>query len=453
LPIQTENADPVSQAIFLARDVAADIDVVLITHYPDVETLDTFRPGETDLQAVLAVNRAVALEMLDAGVDVLVQRADRAAFRRWMLDREDTAENRRAWIDRGRLMRGTAALEVLGLAAPAAPQQEVFGKAPGPIADRLLAAYAEEDSGAFDALVQALMAAGRTDVLDLAVRKLGEREGDEAGDGLNWVLLVAAEGAAIGPSGWAELVALPVALPIGDAPDGEELVQGLIASGALAESEELRLLPGWRSPDALTELSFAAVRRVLHDLVDGKPPRDLPTGDTDDLARSGFGVLIGLRIDWAIPVWDEIEAAGGLEEETDDADDAETPEEASQSALFDRWRGRVFQESQGCVPLNLVAFSQVANEIADFLAEAGAQTGGLEEIRAFVDACRHRAGGEEIVCHASVVAEALELSIATEAGQFLDRLTMPASRLPTRAAEMRPLIGAFVRLAQDDPDR
>jgi hypothetical protein len=47
----------------------------------------------------------------------------------------------------------------------------------------------------------------------------------------------------------------------------------------------------------------------------------------------------------------------------------------------------------------------------------------------------------------------LELSIATEAGQLLDRLTMPASRLPTRAAEMRPLIGAFVRLAQDDPDR
>jgi hypothetical protein len=446
LPIATEHEDAVSQAITLAREIAPDIDVVLITHYPDVETLDTFRPGETDLRTVLAVNRAVALEMLDAGVEILVQR--------WMSNRDDTHENRRAWIDRGRLLRGPAASEVLGLAAPTAAPREVFGKAPGPIADRLLEAFGDEDSGEFDGLVQALMAAGRTDVLDLAVRKLAEREGDEAGDSLNWVLLVAAEGAAIGPSGWAELVALPVALPAGDAPDGEELVKGLIGSGALAEGEELRLLPGWRSPDAIAELSFVAVRRVLRDLVDGKPPRDLPTGDTDDLARSGFAVLLGLRIDWAVPVWEEIEAAGGLPDETDDDDDddGETADEARQAALFDLWRGRVFQESQGCVPLNRVAFSQVANEIADFLAEAGAQTGGLEEIRDFVEACRHRASGDEVVCHANVVADALELSFYTEAGQLLDRLTMPASRLPTRAEEMRPLIGAFVRLMQDKED-
>jgi hypothetical protein len=120
---------------------------------------------------------------------------------------------------------------------------------------------------------------------------------------LNWVLLVAAEGAAIGPSGWTELVALAVALPAGDVPDGEVLGRGLIESGALPDSEELRLLPGWRSPDALAELSFGAVRRVLRDMADGKPPRDLPPGDTDELARRGFGVLLGLRIDWAIPVW------------------------------------------------------------------------------------------------------------------------------------------------------
>jgi hypothetical protein len=453
LPIQTERQDQVTDAIDLARETAPDIDLVLITHYPDVETLDTFRPGETDLQTVLAVNRAVAAEMRDAGVEVLVQRADRAAFRRWMSERDDTAENRRAWIDRGRLLRGAAALEVLGLNVPAASPREVFGKAPGPIADLLLDAFGDEDSGEFDALVQDLMAAGRTDVLDLAVRKLGEREGDEAGDGLNWVLLVAAEGAAIGPSGWAELVALAAALPAGDLPDGEELGQGLIASGAIDESEELRLLPGWRSPDALAELSFVAVRRVLLDLVDGKAPRDLPTGDTDDLARRGFGVLLGLRIDWAIPIWAEIEAAGGLPDEADDDDTAETPEEARQGALFDRWRGRVFQESQGCVPLNLVAFSQVANEIADFLAEAGEQTGGLEEIREFVEACRHRAGGEAVVCHPGIVAGALELSIYTDAGQFLDRLTMPASRLPVRAEEMGPLIGALVRLMPSSPDR
>jgi hypothetical protein len=53
------------------------------------------------------------------------------------------------------------------------------GNAPGLIADRLLEALGDEESGEFDILVQDLMAARRTDALDLAVRKLGERQGDE----------------------------------------------------------------------------------------------------------------------------------------------------------------------------------------------------------------------------------------------------------------------------------
>jgi hypothetical protein len=435
VPKPTDQDDRVNQATYLARDTAPDIDVVLITHYPDVETLDTVRPGDTDLQAALAVNQAVAVEMLDAGVEVLVQRADRAAFRRWMSDRDDTPDNRRAWIDRRRLLRGSAALEVLGLKASTLPPRQTFGKAPGPIAERLLEAFGDKDSEEFDVLVQGLMAAGRTDVLDLAIRKLEEREGDEAGDDLNWVLLVAAEGAPIGPSGWTELVALAVALPAGDLPDGEKLGQGLIASGALADTEELRLLPGWRSPEALAELSFGAVRRVL---LDGKPPRDLPPGDTDDLARRGFGVLLGLRIDWAIPIWEEIAAAGGLPKASDE-DAAETPDEARRAALFDRWRGRVFQEVQGCVPLDVVAISQVANEIADFLAEAGEQTDGLEEIREFVAVCRRKADDNDVVCHPQIIGDVLELSLYTAAGQLLDSLRMPASKLPARAEEMSPL--------------
>jgi hypothetical protein len=452
VPLPTDQDDPITQAAYLARDIAPDLDVVLITHYPDVETLDTLRPGDTDLQTALAVNRAVAREMLDAGVEVLVQRADRAAFRRWMSSRDNTPENRRAWIDRSRLVRGPAAFEVLGLKAPVSPRRETFGTAPGPIADRLLEAFGDEESGEFDVLVQDLMAARRTDVLDLAIRKLEERQGDEAADELNWVLQVAAEGAAIGPSGWAELVALAVALPTGDVPDGEAFGQGLIESGALPDREELRLLPGWRSPDALAELSFGAVRRVLLDLADGKPPRDLPPGDTDELARRGFGVLLGLRIDWAIPVWEEIAAAGGLPEEPDE-DAAETPEAARRADRLDHWRGRVFEETSGCVPLDVVAFSQVANEIADFLAEAGEQMGGFEEIREFVTACRRKAGGDEVVCHQQIIADGLELSVYTAAGEWLDSLKVPAGRLPARAEEMSPLIGGLVRLVPDRPGR
>ncbi len=436
-------ADIVNRAADLAHDVAPDLDAILITHYADADTLDTLRPGETDLATAAAVNRAVATEMARAGVTVLAQQADRAAFRRWMAGRDDTAANRHAWIDRDHLLRGPAAMRLLGLPATTEEPAPAFGKAPGPIADQLLDLFDEEDSGEFDALVQALMAAGRTDVLDLAVRKLGERRGDEAGDELNWVLLVAAEGAALGPSGWAELVTLPVALSAGDLPDGEALGQGLLASGALGDAEEVRLLPGWRSPDAFAQLSFGAVRRVLLDLVAGRPPQDLPPGDMDELVRRGFGVLLGLRSDWALPMWDAIAAADGLPDEPE----AETPAEAAQAEAFDRWRTAVFQDSQGCVPLALVALSQTGNEIADFLAEASAGTSGLEDIREFVAAGRRRAGSDDVVCQPQVFGDALELGLFAADGSFLDSLTIPGDRLPAAAADMPQIIGAFVRVA------
>ena len=438
----------VDHAAELARDVASDLDVVLLTHYPDLDTLDTLRPGETDIEGVQAATRAAAAELLQAGVDVLVQRGDRAAFRRWMSGRADTPENRRAWIDRARLLRGGAAAELLGIQSATVPPRRRFGRAPGPEADLLLEAYGDEEGDEFDVLVQALMDAGRIDVLDLAVRKFGQQGGDEAADELDWVLLVAAEGAAIGPSGWAELVVLPVAMPAGEAPDEEALAAGLLVSGALADSAEVRFLPGWRSPDALSELSFAAVRRVLVDMVDGRAPRDLPPGDSDELVRRGFGVLLGLRTDWAIPIWEEILAAGGLPEPADDA--APTPEEAEQAARFERWQTGVFGES-GCAPLSLVAYSETANVIADFLAEAGEQTAGLEEIRAFLAEGRRSAGDDEIVCFLETVGDDLKLTLYTADGRSLESLTVAACRLPTGLEHMPRVIGALVRVVQQAP--
>jgi hypothetical protein len=72
----------------------------------------------------------------------------------------------------------------------------------------------------------------------------------------------------------------------------------------------------------------------------------------------------------------------------------------------------------------------VANEIADFLAEAGEQTGGLEEIREFIAACRRKAGGDDVVYHPQIIGDALELSVYTAAGECLDSLTVPEDRLP-----------------------
>ena len=449
MPHATSRRDKlVEQAAALAQGIAPDLDSILITHYPDADTLDTLRPGETDIETVSAVNRTVAAEMAAAGVEVLVQRADKPAFRRWMHGREATPENHRAWINRGHLLRGAAALEALGMKAAAAPPRPTFGKAPGPFADRLLKAFDTQDDETFDELVEALFSAGRNDILDLAVRKTREYQGDEAASELTGTLLAAAEGAAAGPSGWAELVALPVALPTGEPPDAGEMGEGLIASGML-DAAEVRFLPGWRSPDAIAELPPGAVRRVLLDMAAGQEPRDLPPGDTDDLARRGFGVLLGLRVDWAIPIWDEIAAAGGLPQDDDEAQ--QTKDEARRATLFDRWRAAVFGQNDGCVPLALVPLSEVGTEIGAFLEEAGQHTGAIEDIREFVAMARREAGGEEVVCRPEIIGDTLELTLTTPGGRFLDSLTLSADRMPAKADEMLRLIGSFVLLVRDRP--
>jgi hypothetical protein len=439
--------DRVGAAEELAREVAPDLDGILVTIYPDVDTLDTIRPGDADV----ATTNAVAKAMFEEGVEVFVQRADRGAFRRWLAEREDRPEVRRSWVDRGRLLRGGDAFRALGLKAPPPEPPPRFPPAPGPTAERLLAAYQDREDGEFDALVHALIGAGRGDVLDLAVRKVRERQSDENAAELRTDMLAAAEGAAIGPSGWAELVALPVALSPGAVPDAIALADSLIASGGLAPEEELRFLPGWRSPGAVAELSPLGMRRVLLDLVADREPPNLPPSDTDDLARRGFGVLVGLRVDWSIPVWDVIEAAGGLMEEP--PEDEETPEERGRAKALDRWRSRVAAETDGCVPLDLVPPSEAGAAIADFLDEAGGHLGGLDEIRAFIEVTRGEAGGEEIVCHPEITGETLELTLYTAKGRFLDSLTLPPERLPASAEGMLGLLGAFVRLVRDPPGR
>ena len=94
----SDRDDVIEQALALAQDIAEDLDSILITVYPDADTLDTLRPGETDIETATAVARAVAAEMAASGVEVFVQRADKSAFRRWMQGRADTPENR--WTSR-----------------------------------------------------------------------------------------------------------------------------------------------------------------------------------------------------------------------------------------------------------------------------------------------------------------------------------------------------------------
>ena len=126
---------------------------------------------------------------------------------------------------------------------------------------------------------------------------------------------------------------------------------------------------------------------------------------------------------------------------------------ARHAALFDSWRGAIFDAHDGCVPLALVPPSQVAEEIAAFLEEAGEETGAIEEIREFVAVARGEAPGEVIVCRIEILGDDLELSLYTEAGRFLDSLTLEAARLPAPAADMPRLIEAFVPVVRDAPGR
>lgn len=441
--------EAVEDALALARELAPRMGAVVLTHFPDADTLDLMRPGAGPLETIAALNRALALELAREGVQVLVQVADRAAFRRWMDGRADTPEARMSWRNHRGLLQGAAAFQALGLdpkvATPPTP-----AKASGTPADRLVRAFADEEGGEFDDLAEALVAAGRDGVLDQAIRKVAARYGEEAAQDLAQDLLAVAEAARIGPAGWASLVALPVALPPGTPPDAASMGESLIASGAVAEALELRFLPEWRAPEALDALPPGALRQVLVEMVAGEEPAALPPAKPTQLQESGFGVLVGLQYDWAIPSWEEI-ATHGLPEPPEEG--KETPEEAARTRIFERWRAAAYEAGDGCVPLALVPFSEATAEIEDFLEEAGEQTGGLTEIREFVEMARGEAAGEEVVCRATVEGDRLHLALYTRPGRFLDELVLEAAQLPVPAAEMPELLQAFVPLVTQPPGR
>ncbi|MCQ4159256.1 hypothetical protein NON00_04880 [Roseomonas sp. GC11] len=436
-----------AEAEALARTLAPELRSVVLTHYPDAETLDLLRPGEAaSLAERQAANRAVAAEMLRQGVAVLVQQPDRAAARRWL---DAHPGGGRAWRDREALRQGPEALRLLGLDPAKAPAPRA-DKGSGTPAERLMRLFAGEDRLAFETLAETLIQQGRDGVLDQAVRKVAQRYGEEAADDLAQDLLTLAEAAPAGPSGWAGLVALPVALSPGALPDPLALVEGLLASGALSEGVALHLLPEWRAPEAIAELTPVQARQVLLEMLAGQPPAALPPAEAAVLGQGSFAVLIGLQLDWDVPLWEEIAVSGLPEPPAEDA--PATPEEEARAEAFDRWRSLAYQAQGGCVPLALVPLSETAAEIADFLEEADEQGGGaLREIRDFIEVAREEARGEDVLCLPRATAEELHLTLYTRAGRLLDETRLEAERLPVPPAEMPALLEEFVALVSHRP--
>lgn len=430
-----------------ARDLAPELRSVVLTHYPDAETLDLMRPGgEVPLAVLQEANRAVAAEMLRQGVVVLVQQADRAAARRWRDARQEGAGGPAAWRDRSHLLHGAEALRRIGVEAPAPSRPE---KGAGTPADRLVRLFASEDGAAFEACAEALIAQGRDGVLEQAVRKVAQRHGEEAAVDLSLELLALAEAAPVGPSGWAGLVSLPVALPPDALPDPAALAESFLACGALPEAVSLHLLPQWRAPEAIAALTPVEARQTLLALLAGEAPAALPPAAPEALAQVGFGVLLGLQLDWDVPLWEEI-AEAGLPEPADEGAPP-TPADAALAEAFDRWRGMAFQAFGGCVPLALVPLSETGAEIADFLEEAGEQGSVLREIQDFVAVARQEALEEEVVCLPREEEGQLHLTLYTRSGRLLDEIALEAERLPLPAAEMPALLEAIVPLVRRPP--
>ena len=105
------------------------------------------------------------------------------------------------------------------------------------------------------------------------------------------------------------------------------------------------------------------------------------------------------------------------------------------------------------MPLALVPLSEVQDEVTDFLAEAGQQVGGIEEIRAFVAGARREAADENVVCRPEVIGDGLELSLYTPDGRFVGSMNLPADRMPARAEEMLRLVESIVPVVKNTPGR
>ncbi|WBV45186.1 hypothetical protein [Pseudoroseomonas cervicalis] len=429
-----------------ARELAPELRSIVLTHYPDAETLDLMRPGEAvSLAEHQAANRAVAQAMAEQGVAVLVQQAERGAFRRWADANPGAAPA--GWRGREPLLRGQAAWRLLGLdparrAAPAA-------RGSGTPAERLMRLFAGEDSAAFERCAEALIEEGRDGVLEQAVRRVAQRYGEEAADELSQELLALAAEGALGPSGWAGLVALPVALPPGELPDAAALIEGFLSSGALPGNVALQLLPDWYAAEGIAALTPCQLRQALHQALDGQAPGALPPAAPGALQQAGFGVLVGLQLDWGLPLWEEVLRDGLPALPAEDA--PPSAEEAARAEAFERWRHAAFQAQGGCVPLALVPLPEVEAEIADFLEEAGEQSGGLDEIRDFVEVARQEAPGEALVCVPRAGEGALHLALYTASGRKLDEISLEAERLPVPLTEMPALLEGIVPLAHRPP--
>lgn len=421
-----DNSDDarVQEAAERARKVAAAFDRVLLLHCRDPETLRLVLPEQPDHHLQRRLDTAIATELVAAGVDVAVQVVDRTTYLAWLRGHASTQEWRTAYRDPPRLLRGTAALDLLGVPQQTVrPRPKVTVPLPGKgtPADRLVRTWLDNDP-AFNGLLHALLDDGRQGVLDMASRKMAGKYEDEDVENFRMTLLAAAEGGDVAPGVFAELLATVVLVePDAALPDPAPFAQGLAASGHFGTEEEVTILPAWFDPDAITCLTACALRKTLRDLLGGRTPSELKP--LDQLPAPGAIALLGVSVDRTPTPW-EI-AVGTLEES-----DADVPERAAdpvtemRDAAFETWRDAVLASNPDLID---ILFPTVPSDLADALddaaagpVDAGEAAPSAEELRDFIEIAAREAGDEAVVCVPRIANRRVELSLYTASGRLLD---------------------------------
>jgi hypothetical protein len=370
-----DNSDDASvqEALERARKVAAAFEQVLLLDCPDPETLSIVLPGQPDHPLQLRLGNAIATELVAAGVDVAVQVVDRTAYLAWPRGHVSNPEWRVAYRDPLRLLRGAAALDLLGVSAQAVrPRRNVSVPSPGKgtPADRLVRTWLDNDP-AFDGLLHTLLDDGRQGVLDMAVRKLAGKYEDEDVENFRMTLLVAAEDGDVASGVFAELLATVVLVePEAALPDPVPVARGLAASCFFGVKEEVAILLAWFAPEAITSLTACALRKTLRDLFGGRMPSELK--HLDQLPAPGMIALLGVSMNRTPTPW-EI-AIGTLEE-----GGGEVPERAAdpvtemREAAFESWCDGVLASNPDLIN---ILFSTVPSDLADALDATAAETVG-----------------------------------------------------------------------------
>lgn len=450
----------VQEAVLRAREVAAAFDRIFLLRCPDPETQLIVLPEQPDHGLQTRLDTAIATELVANGVEVAVQVVDRAAYLAWLDGGPSTQAWRTAYRDPARLVRGVAALDLLGV-PPSAVRPRPKPPAPRPRkgtpADRLVRAWLDNDPE-IDRMLDPLLDDGRQGVLDMAIRKVAETYVDEEVADFMMMLMEEAEATECDTGSWAALLVVPVLVnpEAAQLPDPAAVAEGMKTSGHFSAGCNVAILPAWFDPDAILSLTACALRRTLCEMAGGGMPAGLLP--LDKLPPDGTVVMLGVTVDPYPVAWED---AASEEENIDDGPpvDDDDPVMERRDAAFNVWRDALLASNPDIIGIRLPTEpSQLAYDLDEAAGDAGdaadeAAGPSAEELRDFVEIAAREAGDEALVCVPGIVNGQVALSLFTASGRLLDTLDFGAPEQGAVPQDLLDAIAAMVPVAGQPPER